>query len=39
MRPVDISRENENNGFKTLYGVKDEKDNKVVFKYNIDDVA
>ena len=39
MRSVDVSRENENNVFKTLYGVKEVKDNKVVFKYNIDDIV
>ena len=39
MRPVDISRENENNVFKTLYGLKDANDNIVVFKYNTDDVV
>ena len=38
MRPVDVSRENKNNVFKTLYGLKDAKDNNV-FKYNTDDVV
>ena len=31
MRPVDVSRENENKVFKTLYGLKDAKDSNVVF--------
>ena len=30
MRTVDVSRENLNNVFKTLYGLKDTKDNNVV---------
>ena len=38
MRPVDVSRENGNKVFKTFYGLKDTKDNNVVFKYNTDDV-
>ena len=39
MTPVDVSRENENKVFKTLYGLKDTKDSNVVFKYNTDDVV
>ena len=39
MRLVDVSRENENKVFKTLYGLKDAKHNNVVFKYNTGDVV
>ena len=38
MRPTEVSRENEDTVFKTLYGLKD-RDDKIVFKYKIGDVV
>ena len=38
MRPIDVSRENEDTVFKTLYGLKDVND-QIVFKYKIGDTV